>query len=29
MAAIDTALGDVVERDPQNTYEVSPKSRPA
>jgi aryl-alcohol dehydrogenase-like predicted oxidoreductase len=27
MAAIDAALGDVVERDPQNTYEVSPKAR--
>ena len=25
MAAIDTALGGVVERDPEKTYEVSPK----
>ncbi|HVL62832.1 MAG TPA: aldo/keto reductase family protein [Microbacterium sp.] len=29
LAAIDTALGGVVERDPEKTYEVSPKSRPA
>ena len=28
MAAIDTALGGVVERDPEKTYEVSPKTRP-
>ena len=27
MTAIDEALGDVVERDPQNTYTVSPTSR--
>jgi len=27
MTAIDEALGDIVERDPQNTYEVSPKAR--
>nr|WP_274636912.1 aldo/keto reductase family protein [Microbacterium bovistercoris] len=29
LAAIDAALGDVVVRDPQKTYEVSPKTRPA
>lgn len=29
MAAIDAALGDVAERDPEKTYEVSPKGRPA
>lgn len=29
MAAIDAALGDVVERDPAKTYEVSPQGRPA
>src|SRR6478752_4934681 len=28
MAAIDEALGGVVERDPEKTYEVSPKTRP-
>jgi aryl-alcohol dehydrogenase-like predicted oxidoreductase len=28
MTAIDEALGDVVVRDPQKTYEVSPKGRP-
>ncbi|MBB2975783.1 aryl-alcohol dehydrogenase-like predicted oxidoreductase [Microbacterium endophyticum] len=28
MTAIDDALGDVVERDAEKTYEVSPKSRP-
>jgi aryl-alcohol dehydrogenase-like predicted oxidoreductase len=27
LAAIDTALGDVVFRDPENTYTVSPKTR--
>jgi aryl-alcohol dehydrogenase-like predicted oxidoreductase len=27
MAAIDAALGDVVNRDAENTYSVSPKSR--
>lgn len=29
MAAIEAALGDVAERDPQKTYEVSPASRPS
>ena len=29
MAAIETALSGVAERDPQKTYEVSPASRPA
>ncbi|MBD7957597.1 aldo/keto reductase family protein [Microbacterium sp. Sa4CUA7] len=29
MTAIDEALSGVAETDPQNTYEVSPKSRPA
>ncbi|WP_345800659.1 aldo/keto reductase family protein [Microbacterium sp. AZCO] len=29
MAAIDEALGGVAERDPEKTYEVSPKGRPA
>ncbi|WP_308491984.1 aldo/keto reductase family protein [Microbacterium terrisoli] len=28
LAAIDAALGDVVVRDPANTYDVSPKTRP-
>lgn len=28
MTAIDEALGGVVERDPEKTYEVSPKTRP-
>lgn len=27
LAAIDTALGDVPNRDPQATYDVSPKAR--
>ncbi|TDN91369.1 aldo/keto reductase family protein [Microbacterium sp. BK668] len=29
MSAIETALGGVAERDPEKTYEVSPKGRPA
>ncbi len=29
LAAIDSALGDAVFSDPENTYEVSPKQRVA